>query len=187
MDDNKLGLQIQDLRIKKNMTQEMVAEYMKVSRQTISKWETNKSKPSMNNLIRLAEFFEVPLSKLTFTVDDEKEKGLMTSNRTFMIFTILIYSATCILHSLGKGDSLLQVICLFIIFAMGIFMSFGIWKWKTEIRKKIAFEQLIFCAMCGFLNFILSQYIGNILTMILTLAISTIWVKKICRFFCTCF
>lgn len=29
--DEKLGLQLQDLRIKKNMTQEMVAEYMNVS------------------------------------------------------------------------------------------------------------------------------------------------------------
>ena len=62
MEDEKLGLQLQDLRIKKNMTQEMVAEYMDVSRQTISKWEANKSKPSTKNLIRLAEFFEVPLS-----------------------------------------------------------------------------------------------------------------------------
>ena len=73
MEDEKLGLQLQDLRIKKNMTQEMVAEYMDVSRQTISKWEANKSKPSTKNLIRLAEFFEVPLSRLTGTVDHEKE------------------------------------------------------------------------------------------------------------------
>lgn len=65
MEDDKLGSNIQDLRIKKNMTQEMVAEYMKVSRQTISKWEANKSKPSTKNLIMLSEFFQVPLSEIT--------------------------------------------------------------------------------------------------------------------------
>ena len=180
MKDDKLGLQIKDLRIKKNMTQEMVAEYMNVSRQTISKWEANKSKPSTKNLIRLAEFFEVPLSRLTFTVDNEK---IAIFSRTFVIFTILFYSGTCILYSLGKGDSLLQVICLFIIIIMVILMSLGISKWKTEIRKKTIYEQLIFCTICGFLNFSLSQYIGNILTMILTLVISAFWVKKLYRVF----
>ena len=163
MEDEKLGLQLQDLRIKKNMTQEMVAEYMDVSRQTISKWEANKSKPSMKNLIRLAEFFEVPLSRLTGTVDHEKEINISKFNRSFMMLTTTIYSGSCILYSLGKGDALLQ----------------GIWKLKPEIRKKIAFEQLIFCIMCWLLNSILPLYIGNIITMLAALAISAFWVKRV--------
>lgn len=179
MEDEKLGLQLQDLRIKKNITQEMVAEYMNVSRQTISKWEANKSKPSTKNLIRLAEFFEVPLSRLTGTVDHEKEINISKFNRSFMMLTTTIYSGSCILYSLGKGDALLQGICLFIIFVMGILMSFGIWKLKPEIRKKIAFEQLIFCIMCWLLNSILPLYIGNIITMLVALAISAFWVKRV--------
>ena len=99
------------------------------------------------------------------------------------MLTTTIYSGSCILYSLGKGDALLQGICLFIIFVMGILMSFGIWKLKLEIRKKIAFEQLIFCIICWFLNSILPLYIGNIITMLVALAISAFWVKKIYNIF----
>lgn len=46
------------------MTQEMVAEYMKVSRQTISKWEANKSTPGTKNLIMLADFFSSTIKRV---------------------------------------------------------------------------------------------------------------------------
>lgn len=136
MEDDKLGSNIQDLRIKKNMTQEMVAEYMKVSRQTISKWEANKSKPSTKNLIMLSDFFQVPLSELTST-NIGNEIRITTFNKTFLVILILIYCSTCILFSMGKGDSLLQSICLFVIMSMSILISINIWKMKILIRKKL--------------------------------------------------
>lgn len=183
MEDDKLGSNIQDLRIKKKMTQEMVAEYMKVSRQTISKWEANKSKPSTKNLIQLSKFFQVPLSELTSTADSGKEIRITTFNKTFLVILIIIYCSTCILFSMAKGDSLLQSICLFIIMSMSILISINIWKMKILIRKKIAVEQLVFCIMCWLLNVILIQYLGNILTMILTLTISVIWIRKLYKAF----
>lgn len=182
MEDDKLGSNIQDLRIKKNMTQEMVAEYMKVSRQTISKWEANKSKPSTKNLIMLSDFFQVPLSELTST-NIGNEIRITTFNKIFLVILILIYCSTCILFSMGKGDSLLQSICLFVIMSMSILISINIWKMKILIRKKIAVEQLVFCIMCWLLNVILIQYLGNILTMILTLTISVIWIRKLYKAF----
>lgn len=183
MEDDKLGSNIQDLRIKKNMTQEMVAEYMKVSRQTISKWEANKSKPSTKNLIMLSEFFQVPLSEITSTVDSGNGIRITTFNKTFLVILILIYCSTCILFSMGEGDSLLQSICLFVIMVMSILISINIWKMNILIRKKIAVEQLAFCIMCCLLNVILMQYLGNILTMILTLTISVIWIRKLYKAF----
>lgn len=182
MEDDKLGSNIQDLRIRKNMTQEMVAEYMKVSRQTISKWEANKSKPSTKNLIMLADFFQVPLSELT-SINSGNGLRTTTFNKTFLVILIIIYCSTCILFSMGKGDSLLQSICLFIIMVMSILISINIWKMNILIRKKIAVEQLVFCIMCWLLNVILIQYLGNILTMILTLTISVIWIRKLYKVF----
>ena len=52
------------LRRKKGMSQEELAARLHVVRQTISKWEKGLSVPDSALLIRLAEVFEVPVSKL---------------------------------------------------------------------------------------------------------------------------
>ena len=51
-------------RTEKAMSQETVAEYMGVSRQAVTKWENNLSKPSSQNLIKLAQLFEVSVDDL---------------------------------------------------------------------------------------------------------------------------
>jgi len=43
------------------MTQEKLAEHMNVSRQTISKWESDESYPEISKLIELCEFFSCKL------------------------------------------------------------------------------------------------------------------------------
>ena len=42
----------------------MIAERLDVSRQTVTKWENNQSKPSTENLLALAELFSVSLDDL---------------------------------------------------------------------------------------------------------------------------
>ncbi|MBE6113492.1 MAG: helix-turn-helix transcriptional regulator [Erysipelotrichaceae bacterium] len=59
-----LGEVIKVHRTQCNMTQEFVAEYMGVTRQTISKWETGINEPSTSNLLRLAKLFHVPAEDL---------------------------------------------------------------------------------------------------------------------------
>ena len=46
------------------MTQEFVAESLGVSRQAVSKWETDASIPELDKLLRLAELFGVTLDEL---------------------------------------------------------------------------------------------------------------------------
>ena len=45
----------------KGLSQEKVAEVLGVSRQAVTKWESNISKPGSDNLIRLAELLEVSI------------------------------------------------------------------------------------------------------------------------------
>ena len=52
-----LGEKIQELRKVSGLSQEALAEKMDISRQAISKWETDLSKPSTQNLIHLAAMF----------------------------------------------------------------------------------------------------------------------------------
>ena len=55
-----IGEQIQKLRIEKGLTQECFAEFMEVSRQSISKWELGQAVPDVDKIIRMSELFDVP-------------------------------------------------------------------------------------------------------------------------------
>ena len=59
-----LGNMITMLRKEKNITQEELAEKMGVSRQAVTKWESNESVPELSKLCALADFLEVSLDKL---------------------------------------------------------------------------------------------------------------------------
>lgn len=59
-----LGNKLTELRKNNNLSQEELANKMQVSRQSISLWENNQSKPSTEKLIELAKFFNVSLDSL---------------------------------------------------------------------------------------------------------------------------
>ena len=54
-----IGQRISELRKSNALSQEYVAERLGVTRQAVSKWETNQSAPDTYNLIALAELFGV--------------------------------------------------------------------------------------------------------------------------------
>lgn len=55
---------LQYYRKKNGLTQEMFAEKMEVSRQTVSKWEQGDAYPEMDRLIKICEMFECDLDTL---------------------------------------------------------------------------------------------------------------------------
>ncbi len=60
-----LGKNLQTLRrITGGMTQEKLAEIMSVSRQTVSKWETEEALPELDKLLALSELFSCTLDAL---------------------------------------------------------------------------------------------------------------------------
>ena len=58
------GENLQNLRKKKRMSQEQLAERVDVSRQSISKWERGESYPTMNNIMTLCDIFHCKLNDL---------------------------------------------------------------------------------------------------------------------------
>lgn len=61
----KIGQNLQFLRrLRGGMTQEELAEKMDVSRQTVSKWETEQAYPEMEKLLALCELFSCTLDEL---------------------------------------------------------------------------------------------------------------------------
>ena len=59
-----LGERIYKLRTEKEMSQGDLADALEVSRQSISKWETNGSVPELDKLVKLSEIFNVSLDEL---------------------------------------------------------------------------------------------------------------------------
>ena len=64
-----LGQNIARLRAQKNLSQGDLADALEVSRQSVSKWETDASIPELDKLLRLAELFGVTLDELVKDVD----------------------------------------------------------------------------------------------------------------------
>ena len=60
----RLGDRIYKLRTEKEMSQADLAESLEVSRQSISKWETNSSVPELDKLVKLSEIFGISLDEL---------------------------------------------------------------------------------------------------------------------------
>lgn len=52
-----LGENLQFLRKTKSMTQEDLAEALNVSRQSVSKWESDASFPEMDKIIQICDMF----------------------------------------------------------------------------------------------------------------------------------
>ncbi len=54
-----LNERIKQLRIDRNITQVALAKDLSVSKQSVSNWENNNIQPSIDMLIKIAEFFSV--------------------------------------------------------------------------------------------------------------------------------
>lgn len=59
-----LGERIQDARKRKSITQEQLADQLDVTRQSVSRWESNVVYPDMDNLVKLSNILEVSLDYL---------------------------------------------------------------------------------------------------------------------------
>lgn len=62
---------LQQLRKKNGYSQEVLAEKLGISRQSISKWERAESSPEIDNLMALAKIYGITIDELLDTENDE--------------------------------------------------------------------------------------------------------------------
>ena len=79
-----LGEKISALRNQHEMSQGDLAEKMNVSRQSISKWETDTSVPELDKLIQLSEVFHITLDELV--KGEEKVKDVPPEIKTEVVY-----------------------------------------------------------------------------------------------------
>lgn len=72
-----LGEKIQFQRKRRGMTQEELGEMMEVSRQTVTKWESNQSFPEIKKIVKLSYFFNVSTDYLLKDEIEDFEEHLV--------------------------------------------------------------------------------------------------------------
>ena len=90
-----LGEKLFELRKAKNLTQDEVAEKLNVTRQTVSKWETNQSTPDFDKIVPISELFEIGVEelltgKLKEEKQLEKEEKVLTKQEAVALIMILV-------------------------------------------------------------------------------------------------
>ena len=55
---------LKELRLKANLTQAQIAQELDITQQSYQKWESGKSKPTLNTLEMFSDFFGVSIEEL---------------------------------------------------------------------------------------------------------------------------
>ena len=96
-----LGERLSEYRANAKLSQDALAEKIGVTRQTISKWETDQSTPEFNKIIPLCEIFGITTDELikgekeetkTVTKSSEKEESLYNEKRNKQKAKVISFS-----------------------------------------------------------------------------------------------
>lgn len=135
----KIGTKIADARKKQNLTQEQLAELMGVTRQSISRWESNAAYPEIEKIVHLVEILKINCDYLLR--DDYNESGEKVITKEIYI----------------RDNSYINALFLTYLSFIPLFgIIFGINSLKSiktnnyDNLKRIAIGGIIFSAVLGF-------------------------------------
>ena len=104
---------LKEIRKNEGLSQEQLAEKIGVSRQAITKWETGKGLPDVENMVIIAEIFKTTLDELLrdSAIKQEAEKPVFISETIYDIdcekhFDISIGNASAMTLSSGTDEKL---------------------------------------------------------------------------------
>ena len=91
-DENSLGERLKFYRCRAGMTQEYVAKKVGVSRQAVSKWETDSVEPCTANIIALSTLFDVSSDQLLkkSTLPQQEKSNRICFKRYLPIIVVLV-------------------------------------------------------------------------------------------------
>ncbi|MFQ6792352.1 helix-turn-helix transcriptional regulator [Thomasclavelia sp.] len=109
-----------NLRKSKGLSQEELGNELKISRQTISKWESCQSYPDFQRLVLLSDYFGVSLDELVKDIDvqEVREKNI-NSEKISSIYNDINGSKKIIKECLAIGGAVLIFFAFIVVY--GIF------------------------------------------------------------------
>lgn len=131
-----LGERLLDLRKKKGLSQEEIAGLLDVSRQTVSKWETDQSTPDFDKIIPICKLYEIDANELltgeksSVKAPSDNKKSAKTISLSIVLYilsTVWIIFATATLNKPILG------VCIFLII---IALATGFLIYNAILNKK---------------------------------------------------
>ena len=121
----EIGKKLKEARLNRDLTQEVIAEKLNVSRQTISNWENEKSYPDIISVIELSNLYSISLDDLlkgdeTMMEHLEESTNVVKSNQKLIGAIILNIIMVILLITLSmflpdKIYYLIMIFCLAIV------------------------------------------------------------------------
>ena len=118
----EIGKKLKEARLNRDLTQEVIAEKLNVSRQTISNWENEKSYPDIISVIELSNLYSISLDDLLKGDDAmmehlQESTNVVKSNQKLLRAIILNIIVVILLVTLGmflpsKSYYLVKIFCL---------------------------------------------------------------------------
>ena len=148
-----LGETLKIFRTNRGLSQEKVAELVGVSRQAVTKWESNQTTPCSNNLIDLASIYGVSVDELVTGKHSEQKRNNKILHSNLTLIAIILQAA--FLNIAMQPFQLTEVPSLRIIdlaikfiplFASSIWMAFNLRYEKNYVQyRKNTKIELLYC------------------------------------------
>lgn len=122
-----LGEKLYNLRKDTGMSQEEVADKLKVSRQTVSKWETGESKPDFDKIVPICNLFSITTDELlngSVSESDSLDKEVVRENTDYNISNVR--KTRALLISIGIFLYFVGVCCIIFCSEFGISDGIGV-------------------------------------------------------------
>ena len=155
---NNIGTKIYELRLKNNLSQDILAEKLGVSRQAISKWENSQSVPELEKIVLMSEIFNVstdyllkdsqPDTNETTEETPEADSGFTNKKLQQTIGLTLIGAgiASVLLGFIFTSRTIFQIAPLFVLFGfMLVYIKKNAYLWclGTLIVLTLLFGKLM--------------------------------------------
>ena len=149
-----IGERLLKLRKEKNISQEELANVLDVSRQTISKWETDQTTPDFDKIIPLCEYFDITSDELLTGKTDIKESKKQDRKKIFarnIAISVGLYILSLVLVIIGEellNNEILGISLFFITIAIATTLivytaiNYGEKKEKKETKKDRKVKQI---------------------------------------------
>lgn len=141
----KLEEQLRECRKKSGLSQIELAERLDVSRQAISRWESGKGYPSMDNLRRLAEVYGVSLDALTTEKEkrsEEKEEHIDNPQMEVPQGNPVSAESAPERAAISSRFAMAAVIFAIAVFLLGYFVGGAVTRERMKQEEKITFDEM---------------------------------------------
>ena len=155
MDQKKIGRFLKELRKEKDITQEQLAEKIKVSGRTVSRWETGSNMPDIS---LLADFYDVSISEI---IDGERKSENMNEEVKETVLKLSDYTET--INQKIKGRLFVLTVIAIIGMIAFVIIEFTGLDTPGSVYERVAGAGLgVDCGMLIVLAMYLSGLLGKI-------------------------